>query len=113
VTGAIGDGIPPDRSPRFFEIEYLVDDFNKFSDLACGARQAGALSEATRGQLQLSARHREIFGPLGIGEDVRIAEPMVAAGATWFSIAIRRARSARTRSRSCSRWRAVLRWAFA
>lgn len=73
VTGAIGEGIPPDRSARFFEIEYLVDDFNKFSDLACGPRPVGVLSEATAGRLELSARHREIFGPLGIGEDVRIA----------------------------------------
>jgi DNA-binding CsgD family transcriptional regulator len=73
VTGAIGEGIPPDRSERFFEIEYLVEDFNKFSDLACRGRPVGVLSEATAGQLDLSARHREIFGPLGIGDDVRLA----------------------------------------
>lgn len=70
VTGAIGDGIPPDRSSRFFEIEYLVEDFNKFSDLACQRRPVGVLSGATAGRFDLSARHREIFGPLGIGDDV-------------------------------------------
>ena len=88
VTGAIGEGIPPDRSPRFFEIEYLVDDFNKFSDLAYGAQQAGVLSEATAGRLELSPRHREIFGPLGIGEDVRIA--LRANGGCWGYLVLHR-----------------------
>lgn len=91
VTGAVGEGIPPDRSARFFEIEYQVEDFNKFSDLARGSRQAGALSEATDGDLNRSARYREIFGPLGIGEDLRVA--LRADGCCWGFLVLHREQS--------------------
>ncbi len=88
VTGAVGEGIPPERSPRFFEIEYQVEDFNKFSDLASGPEQAGALSEATAGDLERSSRYREIFGPLGIGEDLRVA--LRAGGWCWGYLVLHR-----------------------
>lgn len=91
VTGAVGEGIPPDRSARFFEIEYQVEDFNKFSDLARGPRQVGALSQATDGDLSRSPRYREIFGPLGIGEDLRVA--LRADGCCWGFLVLHREQS--------------------
>jgi DNA-binding CsgD family transcriptional regulator len=73
VTGAAGQGIPPDRSERFFQIEYQVEDYNKFAELAKGPRTIRSLAEATGSELEKSARYREVFGPMGIGEDLRAA----------------------------------------
>ncbi len=33
ITGNVGEGLPPEAAPRFFEVEYSQDDFNKFAEL--------------------------------------------------------------------------------
>lgn len=88
VTGAVGEGIPPGRTQRFFEIEYLEPDFTKFGDLARRRSRVGSLSQASDGQLERSPRYREIFGPAGIGEDLRAA--LVIDGAAWGYLALHR-----------------------
>jgi len=88
VTGAAGEGIPPGRTQRFFEIEYLEPDFTKFGDLARRRGHVGALNRAADGQLERSPRYREIFGPAGIGEDLRAA--LVVDRAAWGYLALHR-----------------------
>lgn len=88
VTGADGRDIPPGQTRRFFEIEYTEPDFTKFGELARGPAHAGALSDATGGDLQRSPRYREIFGPAGIGEDLRVA--LLVDGACWGYLALHR-----------------------
>jgi hypothetical protein len=63
---------PQDSLPRLLEIELREPDFNKFSALARQGRLAASLSEATRGDLEQSPRHREVLGPLGLGDQVRV-----------------------------------------
>lgn len=88
ITGALTEGIPQGNTQRFFEIEYGSDDFNKFSELALKPRPVGSLSQATDGQLTRSARFREVFGPLGIGEDLRLA--LVSDGVCWGYLVLHR-----------------------
>ncbi len=38
ITGSVGDGLPPDRATRLFEIEYLEPDYSKLTELALGLR---------------------------------------------------------------------------
>ncbi len=88
MTGAQTEGIPPGNSRRFFEIEYTSDDFNRFAELARRRRPIGSLSRATDGDLTRSRRYREVFGPLGIGEDLRVA--LKSAGACWGYLVLHR-----------------------
>lgn len=89
ITGNVGEGLPPDAAPRFFEVEYSEDDFNKFAELARRPRPVADLSEATGGDLSRSARWREVFHPLGLDDDLRAA--LVAEGSCWGYLALHRA----------------------
>src|SRR4051812_23950440 len=73
ITGATGRNLPAAKTQRFFEIEYVEPDFTKWSELARRRVPVGALGRATGGRFERSARFREIFGPAGIGEDLRAA----------------------------------------
>lgn len=88
ITGNVGEGLPPELAPRFFEIEYSIDDFNKFAELARRQDTVASLSEATGGDLSRSARWREVFHPLGLDDDLRAA--LVAEGACWGYLALHR-----------------------
>jgi hypothetical protein len=65
ITGSAGS--------RLAEIELQEPDVNKFNELAVTARRAGSLSEATGGKLDRSPRHRELMGPRGFGDELRVA----------------------------------------
>jgi DNA-binding CsgD family transcriptional regulator len=84
----VGEGLPAEAAPRFFEIEYSLEDFNKFAELARRASPVGSLREATEGDLSRSARWREVFHPLGLNDDLRAA--LVADGACWGYLALHR-----------------------
>ena len=88
ITGNVGEGLPAEAAPRFFEIEYSLEDFNKFAELARRASPVGSLREATEGDLSRSARWREVFHPLGLNDDLRAA--LVADGACWGYLALHR-----------------------
>src|ERR671931_1449317 len=51
-------GMPPAACAPFWEYEFEVPDFNKFSDLARGPRQVADLHTATGGRPPRSARRR-------------------------------------------------------
>ena len=88
----IENGLPPEAMPRMTEIEVGEADFNKFPALALAQVPAGALSEATGGELDRSARHRDVRGPHGFGDELRAA--LVAGSATWGGITLLRERGA-------------------
>jgi DNA-binding CsgD family transcriptional regulator len=76
----------PDR-PRFAGIahnEYLVDDVNRFADLALVRRPVASLHQATNARPQLSPRYREMLRPNGFGPELRAA--FVHGGACWGSV---------------------------
>ena len=89
ITGNVGEGLPAEAAPLFFEIEYSRDDFNKFADLARRRSPVGRLRDATGGDLSLSPRWQEVFRPLGLDDDLRAA--LVADGACWGYLALHRA----------------------
>ena len=73
-TGEVSEnGLPADVMPRMAEIEISEPDFNKFEALARSRRPVASLSEATGGRLDRSRRHRELRGPSGFGDELRVA----------------------------------------
>jgi DNA-binding CsgD family transcriptional regulator len=67
----IENGLPDSTLPRYAEIEIREADFNKLAALARAREPAASLSEATGGRLDRSARHRELRGPNGFGDELR------------------------------------------
>ena len=53
--------------------ELLADDANKRTDLARSRDGVRTLIEATAGDLERSARYRDIFRPLGLSDELRVA----------------------------------------
>jgi DNA-binding CsgD family transcriptional regulator len=90
VGRAVGEGFPPGDSARAFEIEYQEPDFGKFDRLATATRKATGLLDSTRGDLERSARWRDVFGPLGLGDELRVA--LRAGPDCWGFLALHRDR---------------------
>jgi DNA-binding CsgD family transcriptional regulator len=76
----------PPRHERMAELEYLHEDYNKFSELARAPRHSGVLSEATAGDLNRSFRYREILGSFNIRGELRTS--FVVDGACWGCLVI-------------------------
>jgi DNA-binding CsgD family transcriptional regulator len=89
ITGNVGEGLPDEAAPHFFEVEYSQEDFNKFAELARRTDPVADLAEATGGDLSRSARWREVFHPLGLDDDLRAA--LVSDGTCWGYLALHRA----------------------
>jgi DNA-binding CsgD family transcriptional regulator len=88
ITGNVGEGLPPDSARAFFRVEYGNDDFNKFATLARSRNRVRTLSEASKGRFDRSSRWREVFGPLGLSDDLRAA--LVADQSCWGYLALHR-----------------------
>jgi len=73
ITSSVGDGLNPEDARRLFAIEAEGQDFNRLSELAQGREATRALGLATGGDLARSQRMREIFLPLGYGDELRSA----------------------------------------
>lgn len=73
--------LPEETCQPLWEHEFLVPDYNKFTDLAAGPRTVADLHEATGGRPQRSARWREFHTLLGIDSEVRAA--FTAGGSAW------------------------------
>ena len=89
ITGNVGEGLPDEAAPHFFEVEYSEEDFNKFAELARRSDPVADLAEATGGDLSRSIRWREVFHPLGLDDDLRAA--LVSDGTCWGFLALHRA----------------------
>jgi DNA-binding CsgD family transcriptional regulator/PAS domain-containing protein len=95
ITGAVGENLPtsdPDNAAEFFRIEYSGEDFINFVDLARTGTKVGILSEATGGDLEKSPRWRALFGPAGLGDQLRIV--CADGSACWGYLALHRTKGA-------------------
>ena len=63
--------IPPETVPYFLENEFGADDVNRFAELARDAIGVRTLVQATGGAMESSPRYRDIFRPLGLGDELR------------------------------------------
>lgn len=80
--------IPERVTPYFMQNELLADDLNKWVQLAHDPRGARTLAEATNGRLELSARYRDIFEPLGLGDELRVV--LRVRGVCWGYMCLHR-----------------------
>ena len=71
-TQAHRDGLPEEIGPYFVQNEFLQDDANKWTDLARSRDGVRTLLAATAGELDRSARYRDIFKPLGLSDELRV-----------------------------------------
>jgi DNA-binding NarL/FixJ family response regulator len=88
TIGVAKNALNPELLPRYFDIELREPDFNKYRDLARQGRLAASLSEATRGDLEQSLRHRELCRPSGFGDELRVA--CSDSTGTWGTLTLRR-----------------------
>ncbi|MEU9337221.1 LuxR C-terminal-related transcriptional regulator [Streptomyces sp. NPDC048290] len=65
--------VPAALMPRMLDIEYCEGDVNSIPDLARKPVPVGLLSEEVGGRLELSPRYRDIAGPLGFRDELRVA----------------------------------------
>jgi DNA-binding CsgD family transcriptional regulator len=80
--------IPPETVPYFVDNEFLADDVNKFTALARDPAGVGTLVQRTAGDLDASARYRDIFRPLGLGDELRAA--LRTGDACWGFLCLHR-----------------------
>ncbi|HZV49543.1 MAG TPA: helix-turn-helix transcriptional regulator [Candidatus Dormibacteraeota bacterium] len=80
--------IPADTIPYFVQNEFLDDDVNKWTTLARDRIGVRTLVEATAGNLQASPRYRDIFAPLGLGDELRAV--LRLGGVCWGYICLHR-----------------------
>jgi hypothetical protein len=85
-------GMPQSVCAPFWEYEFEVPDFNKFSDLARGPRQVADLHSATGGRPERSARWRELRTLMD--SDAELRATFNAGGRSWGLLHLNRAGSA-------------------
>ncbi len=93
LGAGVAHGLPHTVCAPFWEYEFEVPDFNKFSDLARGPRQVADLHAATGGRLERSARWRELQTLMDAGAELRAT--FNAGGRGWGLLHLNRAGTAR------------------
>jgi hypothetical protein len=78
------------RSPDsyFVDNEFTGDDVNQWTTLARGHDGVTTLARATEGDLEASARYRDLFQPLGLGDELRAV--LRTGDATWGLMCLHR-----------------------
>lgn len=84
--------LPTGTIPYFVRNEFLAEDVNKWTVLARDRGGVRTLAEATGGDMEASARYRDIFRPLGLGDELRAV--FRASGACWGYLCLHRAAGA-------------------
>src|SRR5919107_2627995 len=90
-TSAVRDEVLAQATPQFLEREFLKDDPVKFARLARGRSPVGSLGMATKGELALSARYRELLAPMNLGDELRAA--LMVGSKCWGFMCLHRERS--------------------
>jgi hypothetical protein len=72
-TSAVVDDVLARATSEFFENEFLRDDSVKFANLARARSPVDSLGVATKGELALSPRYREILETVDLGDELRVA----------------------------------------
>lgn len=85
-------GMPHSVCAPFWEYEFEVPDFNKFSDLARAPRQVADLHRATGGRPERSARWRELRTLMDADAELRAT--FNAGGRSWGLLHLNRAGTA-------------------
>jgi hypothetical protein len=80
--------IPAGATDYFVQNEFLADDVNKWTTLARDRIGVRTLVEATAGKVEASPRYRDIFRPLGLGDELRAV--FRSAGACWGYMCLHR-----------------------
>ncbi|MEE4024924.1 helix-turn-helix transcriptional regulator [Gordonia sp. PKS22-38] len=88
ITGVYEEDVPREAHLALIELELTVDDVNKFVDLSRGRQAAAALSEATGGHLDRSARWARVYRPRGYGDEMRAV--FRAGQVTWGHVCMTR-----------------------
>jgi DNA-binding CsgD family transcriptional regulator len=70
-TQAYSEGIPHQSIPYLVNNEFLGRDANQWTELIHWSGGVRSLAGATGGRLELSARFRDVFQPLGLGDELR------------------------------------------
>ena len=70
-TQAFRDGLPDRTIPYFVDNEFLGRDVNQWTELAQDPGGVRTLAGATGRDLEASARFRDVFQPLGLGDELR------------------------------------------
>jgi hypothetical protein len=87
-TRAYQDGVPAETVPYFIQNEFFEADVNKWTGLAAHRLGVRTLAGATGGDMEASARYRDIFGPLGFGDELRAV--FRVGGACWGYMCLHR-----------------------
>jgi DNA-binding CsgD family transcriptional regulator len=87
-TSTYQEQIPERTAPYFLENEFIGDDVNKWVDIARDSMGVRSLRQATRGAMSESARHTDIFQPLGFGDELRAV--FRVQGACWGLLCLHR-----------------------
>ncbi len=80
--------IPADTIPYFVRNEYVDDDVNRWTELAHDRAGVRTLAEATAGDMERSPRFRDVFEPLGLGDELRAVFRM--GGVCWGCMCLHR-----------------------
>jgi DNA-binding CsgD family transcriptional regulator len=80
--------IPAETIPYFIRNEFIGDDVNKWTALARQRPGVRTLLQATAGDMEASSRYRDIFRPLGLGDELRAV--LRVGGACWGYICLHR-----------------------
>jgi DNA-binding CsgD family transcriptional regulator len=80
--------IPPDTLPYFVHNEYVEDDVNRWTTLARDRAGVRTLLQVTDGEMDRSARFRDVFEPLGLGDELRAVFRI--AGVCWGCMCLHR-----------------------
>ena len=92
LGAGVARGMPHTVCAPFWEYEFEVPDFNKFSDLARAPRQAADLHAATGGRPERSARWRELRTLMDADAELRAT--FNAGGRGWGLLHLNRAGTA-------------------
>jgi DNA-binding CsgD family transcriptional regulator len=88
-TSAFADDALIASGPLFLDNEFgACPDVNRFVDLARAHDPVASLDDATSGERAASARWREIMGPLGMGDELRVA--LRVDGTAWGFLCLHR-----------------------
>jgi DNA-binding CsgD family transcriptional regulator len=87
-TAPYQQGIPAETIPYFIQNEFFDEDVNKWTALARDRTGVGTLARATAGDLTASARYRDVFEPLGLGDELRAV--LRVDGACWGYVCLHR-----------------------
>jgi DNA-binding CsgD family transcriptional regulator len=80
--------IPAETVPYFIQNEFLDADVNKWTELARERLGVRTLAQATNGDMGASPRYRDIFRPLGLGDELRAV--LRVGGACWGYMCLHR-----------------------